>query len=104
VQASQGEPRADLARVPDADKSFVDFISAQVGKIDVVNQIFVDIVDEYPACLWIVAKMRVTCCAARMIANISLRCAAKQSCRMSNGLVCADGSECSTTSAADLRG
>jgi hypothetical protein len=32
--------------MPDADKSFVDLVAAQIGKIDVVNQIFVDVVDE----------------------------------------------------------
>src|ERR1700722_19469471 len=51
VQASQGEPGADLACMPDADKPFVDFVTAEIREVDVVDQIFVDVIDEYPGLL-----------------------------------------------------
>jgi hypothetical protein len=46
MQTSQGEPRADLACVPDADKSLVDFVATQIREVDVVDKIFIDVVDE----------------------------------------------------------
>ena len=55
MQASQGEPGADLAGVPDADKSFMDLVTAQVREVDVVDQILVDVVDEDP-------RLLVNCC------------------------------------------
>src|SRR5262249_10482821 len=43
VQASQRQPGADLAGMPDTDKAFVDFIPAEIREIDVMNEIFIDV-------------------------------------------------------------
>ena len=47
MQTPQRQPRSNLARMPNSNKSFMDVISPQIRKIDIVDQIFIDVVDEY---------------------------------------------------------
>ena len=56
MEAPQGQPGADLPCVPDSDKSFVDFVAAQIGKIDVMDEILIDVVNKYSRLLMYCGK------------------------------------------------